>query len=193
MFWHRAPSRFSQRCSPCLWICGPTGSAHFVGGVLTAVAPRIAQHVIEMRSAHRYFGARQVRSHFGRNAPQLRIEPQAGFPATQEPLSPEAPLGTVARPLRTFCGSRSPDWRPPPHPAAGHRSDFPRERTAWCGGELHALRLDPSGEVVHLFPRFSREQRVLDLPSLSAAPRSAAHRAIEAVQSGGRRHLRTPA
>jgi hypothetical protein len=88
--------------------------AHFVGGVLNAVAPRIAQHVIEIRSAHRYFGARQVRSHFGRNAPQLRIEPQAGFPATQEPLSPEAPLGTVARPLRTFCGSRSPDWRPPP-------------------------------------------------------------------------------
>jgi hypothetical protein len=139
------------------------------------VAPRIPQHVIEIRSAHRYFGARQVRSHFGRNAPQLRIEPQAGFPATQEPLLPEAPLGTVARQLRTFCGSRSPDWRPPPHPAADHRSDFPRERTAWCGGELHALRLDPSGEVIHLFPRFSREQRVLDLPSLSAAPRSAAH------------------
>ena len=44
------------------------------------VAPRIAQHVIEIRSAHRNFGARQLRSHFGRNPPQLRIEPQAGFP-----------------------------------------------------------------------------------------------------------------
>src|SRR5450432_2636619 len=32
-------------------------------------------------------------------------------------------------------------------------------------------------------PRFSREQRVLDLPSLSAAPRSAAHRAIEASKA----------
>jgi hypothetical protein len=28
-------------------------------------------------------------------------------------------------PLRTACGSRSPDWRPPPHPAAGHRSACP--------------------------------------------------------------------
>jgi hypothetical protein len=56
------------------------GPAHFVGGVLNAVAPRIAQHVIEIRSAHRNFGARQLRSHFGRNPAQLRIEPQAGFP-----------------------------------------------------------------------------------------------------------------
>jgi hypothetical protein len=39
----------------------------------------------------------------------------------------------------------------------------------------------------------SREQRVLDLPSLAAAARSAAHRAIEAVRGRGRRHLRTPA
>jgi hypothetical protein len=31
--------------------------AHFVGGVLNAVAPRIAQHVIEIRSARRNFGA----------------------------------------------------------------------------------------------------------------------------------------
>jgi hypothetical protein len=54
--------------------------AHFVGSVLNAVAPRIAQHVIEIRSAHRNFGARQPRSYFGRNPPQLRIEPQAGFP-----------------------------------------------------------------------------------------------------------------
>src|SRR5277367_5800804 len=34
----------------------------------------------------------------------------------------------------TACGSRSPDCRPPPHPAAGHRSAFLRERTSWCGG-----------------------------------------------------------
>jgi len=33
--------------------------AYFVGGVLNAVAPRIAQHVIEIRSAHRNFGAHQ--------------------------------------------------------------------------------------------------------------------------------------
>jgi hypothetical protein len=49
--------------------------AHFVGGILNAVAPRIAQHVTEIRSAHRSFGTRQLRSHFGRNPPQLRIEP----------------------------------------------------------------------------------------------------------------------
>jgi hypothetical protein len=55
-------------------------AAHFVGGVLNAVGPRIARHVIEIRSALRNFGARQVRWHFGRNPPQLRIEPQAGFP-----------------------------------------------------------------------------------------------------------------
>jgi hypothetical protein len=55
-------------------------TAHFVGGVLNAVGPRIARHVIEIRSALRNFGARQVRWHFGRNPPRLRIEPQAGFP-----------------------------------------------------------------------------------------------------------------
>jgi hypothetical protein len=107
--------------------------AHFVGGVLNAVAPRIAQHVIEIRSAHRNFGARQVRSHFGRNPPQLRIEPQARFPrrrnlCRQKRHSEPSPIHSTA------CGSRSPDWRPPPHPAAGHRSAFPRERTSWCGG-----------------------------------------------------------
>jgi hypothetical protein len=57
-----------------------TRPAHFVGGVLNTVGPRIARHVIEIRSALRNFGARQVRWHFGRNPPQLRIEPQAGFP-----------------------------------------------------------------------------------------------------------------
>ena len=56
------------------------GPAHFVGGVLNAVAPRIAQDVIEIRSAHRNFGARQLRPHFGRNPAQWRIERQAGFP-----------------------------------------------------------------------------------------------------------------
>jgi hypothetical protein len=35
--------------------------------------------------------------------------------------------------------------------------------------------------AVHLCHRFSREQSVVDLPSLAAAVRSAAHRAIEAV------------
>jgi hypothetical protein len=71
------------------------------------------------------------------------------------------------RPPTSYTGCRmgrwSPVWRA--RSASGHRSAFPRERTAWCGGELHALRLDPAGEVVHLFHRFSREQRVLDLPS----------------------------
>jgi hypothetical protein len=57
--------------------------------------PRIAQHVIEIQSAHRNFGARQIRSHFGRDAAQLRIEPLAGFPRRRN-LSAEAPLGTVA-------------------------------------------------------------------------------------------------
>jgi hypothetical protein len=58
--------------------------------------------------------------------------------------------------------------------------------------EFHALRLDPAGEVVQLFHRFSCERRVLDRPSLAAAVRSAAYRAIEAVQGRGRSHLRTP-
>ena len=79
---------------------------------------------------------------------------------------------------------------------SGSRPSFSlpaRENIVVPGGDLHALRLDPAGEVVHLFHRFSREQRVLDLPSLAAAARGAAHRAIEAVRGRGRRHLRTPA
>jgi hypothetical protein len=57
---------------------------------------------------------------------------------------------------------------------------------------FHPQRLDPAGEVVQLFHRFSCERRVLDRPSLAAAVRSAAYRAIEAVQGRGRSHLRTP-
>ena len=168
--------------------------AFFVGGVLNAVAPRIAQHVIEIRSAHRNFGARQLRSHFGRNPPQLRIEPQAGFPRRRNLCRQKRHSEPSPAYFRTACGSRSPDWRPPTHPAAGHRSAFPRERTAWCG-EANSTRfaLTRSDEVVHRFHRFSREQRVLDLPSLAATARSAAHCAIEAVRGRGRRHLRTPA
>ncbi len=48
------------------------------------------------------------------------------------------------------------------------------------------------GEVVQLLHRFSGERRVLDPPSLAAAARSAAYRAIEAVQGRGRPHLQTP-
>jgi hypothetical protein len=36
-----------------------------------------------------------------------------------------------------------------------------------AGGELHALRLGPAGDVVHLSHRLSREQRVLELPPLA--------------------------
>ena len=167
--------------------------AQFVGSVLNAVAPRIAQHVIEIRSARRNFGARQFRSHFGRNPPQLRIEPQAGFPQRRNPGRQKRHSELSPAPLRTACASR---LQIGDHLPSGSRPSFSlpaRENSLVTGGDLHALRLDPAGEVVHLFHRFSREQRVLDLPSLAAAARGTAHRLIEAVRRRGRRHLRTPA
>jgi len=80
--------------------------AQLVGSVLNAVAPRIAQHVIEIRSAHRNFGARQFRSHFGRNPPQLRIEPQAGFPRRRNLGRQKRHSELSPAPLRTACASR---------------------------------------------------------------------------------------
>ena len=72
------------------------------------------------RSNHRNFRARQIRTHFGRNPRRRNL-------CLQKRHSEPSPIHFTA------CGSRSPDWRPPPHPAAGHRSAFPRERTSWCG------------------------------------------------------------
>jgi hypothetical protein len=87
----------------------------------------------EIRSAHRNFGARQLRPHFGQNAAQLRIEPQAGFPRPRNLCRQEAPLGTVARALRTACESRS--SRLAAISPSGNRPSFsfPRERTACAG------------------------------------------------------------
>ena len=166
--------------------------AQLVGSVLNALAPRIAQHVIEIRSAHRNFGARQFRSHFGRNPPQLRIEPQAGFPRRRNLGRQKRHSQLSPAPLRTACASR---LQIGDHLPSGSRPSFSlpaRENSVVPGGDLHALRLDPAGEVVHLFHRFSREQRVLDLPSLAAAARGAAHRAIEAEADAACEHQRNP-
>jgi len=81
------------------------------------------------------------------------------------------------RPHRTACGSRSPGWRRPSHPAAGHRSAFPRERTACTGASSTRFALTRPAKVVHLFHLFSGELRVLDRPSLAVAARCPAHRA----------------
>jgi len=65
---------------------------------------------------------------------------------TQESVPAEVPLGTVARPLHTPCGSRSLDWRPPPHPAIVSYSATPESLAP--GGELDAFRLEPDAEFI---------------------------------------------
>jgi len=159
--------------------------AFFVSGVLNAVAPRIAQHAIEIRSAHRNFGARQLRSQLGRNPPQLWIEPQAG--SRRRNL-----CGTSATRNRrppTFVRLADPVleiWRPPPHPAAGHSSAFPREEDSAPRGLVPRLRLGRGGEAVH---RSTASRASGASLIVRPAAEGAVHRAIAAVQGRGRRHL----
>jgi hypothetical protein len=164
--------------------------AFFVGGVLNAVAPHIAQHVIKIRSAHRNFGARQLRSHFGRNPAQLRIEPQAG--SCDAGISVGRSATRNRRPICTACESRSPGWRPPPHPAAGHRSPFRErgQRGTGAGSTRFALTRPAESSTCSTVSRASGASVIVrPSPRPVEAPRTAQL----AVPGRGRRHLRKPA
>lgn len=174
----RTPKRTSSSARP----------AHFVV-MFNAVTPRIAQDVIEIRSAHPISALVSSARILAGNPAQSRIQPQA-CPVTQASPS-EKRHSEPPPPLRTARGSRSTASRPPPIRQPAIFSFSPRETP--CNAEVvqRAFRVNPPSEVVHLSHHFSCEWFVLNRRCLAAADRSAAYRAIEAVQCRGRGHLRT--
>ena len=172
--------RRSVRTASCLRRTGP---AHFVGGLLNAVEPWIARHVIAKRSAHQFrrSSAPLVSAGIRRTCGLSR---RAGFArrrnlCRQKRHSEPSPAYFV-QPADLALGIGG--HLPIRQPAILQR--LRRGEDAVVRGELHALRLGtakPStGSTV------SRATRASLIFRLATAARSAARRAIAAVQGRSR-------